>query len=127
MDVRVFGNVAVAQGSVEEKRSRNGKDTSGNFAWMDLLEKRAGKWVDVQSAAGRLTDSAKTQSKDPVVVDAVKQFEQEVGDAMVARDIDKLSQAYADDWVTARFLRQNLHEGEPSKRLYIRQSQTRVV
>jgi len=122
MDVRVFGNVAVAQGSVEEKRSRNGKDTSGNFAWMDLLEKRAGKWV-----AGRLTDSAKTQSKDPVVVDAVKQFEQEVGDAMVARDIDKLSQAYADDWVTARFLRQNLHEGEPSKRLYIRQSQTRVV
>jgi ketosteroid isomerase-like protein len=98
MDVRVFGNVAVAQGSVEEKRSR--KDTSGNFAWMDLLEKRAGKWVVVQSAAARLTDSAKTQSKDPVVVDAVKQFEQEVGDAMVARDIDKLSQAYADDWAT---------------------------
>src|SRR6516162_4726622 len=39
MDVQVFGNVAVAQGSVKEKRSRNGKDTSGEFAWMDLLEK----------------------------------------------------------------------------------------
>jgi ketosteroid isomerase-like protein len=100
MDVRVFGNVAVAQGSVKEKRSRNGKNTSGDFAWMDLLEKRAGKWVVVQSAAARLTDSAKAQSKDPAVVDAVKQFEQEVGDAMVARDIDKLSQTYADDWAT---------------------------
>jgi ketosteroid isomerase-like protein len=100
MDVRVFGNVAVAQGSVKEKRSRNGKDTSGDFAWMDLLEKRAGKWVVVQSAAARLADSAKAQSKDPAVVDAVKQFEQEVGDAMVARDIDKLSQTYADDWAT---------------------------
>jgi ketosteroid isomerase-like protein len=42
MDVQVFGNVAVAQGSVKEKRSRNGKDTSGEFAWMDLLEQRAG-------------------------------------------------------------------------------------
>jgi len=98
MDVQVFSNVAVAQGSVKEKRSRNGKDTSGEFAWMDLLEKRAGKWVVVRSAAARLTDSAKTQSKDPAVVDAVKQFEQEVGDAMVARDIDKLDQTYADDW-----------------------------
>ena len=54
MDVQVFGNVAVAQGSVKEKRSRNGKDTSGEFAWMDLLEKRAGKWVIVRSAAARV-------------------------------------------------------------------------
>ncbi len=67
---------------------------------MDLLEKRAGRWVVVQSATARLTDSAKAQSKDPAVVDAVKQFEQEVGDAMVARDIDKLNQTYADDWAT---------------------------
>jgi ketosteroid isomerase-like protein len=37
MDVQVFGNVAMAQGGVNEKRSRNGKDTSGEFAWMDLL------------------------------------------------------------------------------------------
>jgi ketosteroid isomerase-like protein len=102
MDVQVFGNVAVAQGSVKEKRSRNGKDTSGEFAWMDLLEKRAGKWVVVQSADARvvLADSPTAQSKDPAVVDAVKQLEQAVGDAMVARDIDKLNQAYADDWAT---------------------------
>jgi ketosteroid isomerase-like protein len=43
MDVKVFGNIAVAHGSVTEKRSGDGKNTSGEFAWMDLLKKRAGK------------------------------------------------------------------------------------
>ena len=101
IDVQVFGNVAVAQGSVKEKRSRDGKDTSGEFAWMDLLEKRAGKWVVVRSAAARiLTDSPKAQFRDPSVVEIIKQFEQEVGNAMVARDVDKLNQTYADDWTT---------------------------
>jgi ketosteroid isomerase-like protein len=100
MDVRVFGNVAMAQGSVKEKRTRNGKDSSGEFAWMDLLEKRAGKWVVVRSAAARVVwgDSPKAESQDPTVVETVKQFEQAVGDAMVARDIDKLNQTYANDW-----------------------------
>jgi ketosteroid isomerase-like protein len=102
MDVQVFGNVAVAQGSVKEKRTRNGKDTSGEFAWMDLLEKRAGKWVVVRSAAARvvLADSPKAQSQDPTVVENIKQFEQEIGDAMVARNSEKLNQTYADDWAT---------------------------
>jgi ketosteroid isomerase-like protein len=102
IDVQVFGNVAVAQGSVKEKRTHNGKDTGGEFAWMDLLEKRAGKWVVVQSASARLVrdDSPKAQSQDPTVVEDVKQFEQAVGDAMVAGDIDKLNQTYADDWAT---------------------------
>ena len=54
MDVQVFGNVAVASASVKEKRSRDGKDTSGEFVWVDLLEKRDGKWVVVRSAAARL-------------------------------------------------------------------------
>jgi ketosteroid isomerase-like protein len=49
MDVQVFGNVAVVHGSVTEKRTRDGKDTSGQFVWMDLLEKRDGKWVVVRS------------------------------------------------------------------------------
>ena len=100
IDVQVFGNVGVAQGSVKEKRTHNGKDTSGEFVWMDLLEKRAGKWVVVQSASARVVrdDSPKAQSQDPTVAEDVKQFEQAVGDAMVARDIDKLNQTYADDW-----------------------------
>jgi ketosteroid isomerase-like protein len=102
MDVQVFGNVALAQGTVKEKRSRNGKDTSGEFAWMDLLEKRAGKWVVVRSAAARvvLADSPKAQSQDATVVESIKQFEQEIGNAMVACNIEKLNQTYAEDWAT---------------------------
>jgi ketosteroid isomerase-like protein len=102
MDVQGFGNVAVAQGTVKEKRSYNGKDTSGEFAWLDVLEKRAGRWVVVQSAGARvvLADSPKAQSQDPMVVESIKQFEQEIGDAMVARNTEKLNQTYADDWVT---------------------------
>jgi hypothetical protein len=50
----VFGNVAVVHGSTTEKRIRDGKDASGEFVWMDLLEKRAGKWVVVRSAGSRV-------------------------------------------------------------------------
>jgi ketosteroid isomerase-like protein len=102
IDVQVFGNVAVAQGSVKEKRNRNGKDTSGQFLWMDLLEKRAGKWVVVRSAGARvvLADSLSAQPYDPTVVDTIKKFEQDIGNAMVAVDINKLNQSYADDWAT---------------------------
>jgi ketosteroid isomerase-like protein len=102
MDVRVFDDLAVAQGSVKEKRSRNGKDTSGEFAWMDLLEKRAGKWMVVRSAAARVVrgNSSNAQPQDPTVVATIKQFEEDIGDAMVARNIEKLNQGYADDWAT---------------------------
>jgi ketosteroid isomerase-like protein len=99
IDVRVFGNVAVAQGGVKEKRSQDGKDTSGEFAWMDLLEKRAGKWMVVRSAAARVV-RAEAQPQDPTVVETIKQFEQDTGDAMVARNIEKLNRTYADDWAT---------------------------
>jgi len=54
MDVQVFGDVAVVHGSVTEKRIRDGKDTSGQFVWMDLLEKREGKWVVVRSAGAKV-------------------------------------------------------------------------
>jgi len=54
IDVQVFGNVAVAHGRVTEKRTHDGKDTSGEFVWMDLLRKRAGKWVVVRSDGARI-------------------------------------------------------------------------
>jgi ketosteroid isomerase-like protein len=54
IDVQVFGNVAVANATVKEKRTRDGKDTSGEFVWVDLLEKRAGKWVVLRTAGARL-------------------------------------------------------------------------
>ena len=102
MDVQVFGHVAVAQGSVKEKRNRNGKDTSGQFLWMDLLEKRAGKWLVARSAGARvvLADLPRAQSQDPRVAETITKFEQDIGNAMLAVDIDKLNQSYADDWAT---------------------------
>jgi ketosteroid isomerase-like protein len=54
MDVQVFGDIAIAHGSSTEKRTRNGHDASGQFVWMDILEKRAGKWVVVKGAGGRV-------------------------------------------------------------------------
>jgi ketosteroid isomerase-like protein len=61
IDVQVFGNLALAQGSVKEKRTRDGRDTGGQFLWIDLLKKREGKWVVVRSAGASvvLADSPK--------------------------------------------------------------------
>lgn len=102
MDVQVFGDIALAQGLVKEKRSRNGKDTSGQFFWQDVLQRRAGKWVVWRTAAARvvLADAPNAQSQDPAVVAAIKKFENDLGDAMVASNIEKINQAYADDWAT---------------------------
>jgi ketosteroid isomerase-like protein len=50
IDVQVLGDVAVAHGSVTEKRIQDRKDVSGESLYMDLLKKRAGKWVVVRSA-----------------------------------------------------------------------------
>lgn len=52
IDVQVLGNVAVAQGAVTEKRIADGKDVSVELVYMDLFEKRAGKWVLVSSGNG---------------------------------------------------------------------------
>jgi ketosteroid isomerase-like protein len=102
IDVQVFGDVAMAHGGVTEKRFRDGKDVSGEFAYMDLLKKRAGKWVVVRSAGARVAwaEPSKAQSQDPSIVETMKQFAQDTGNAMVAVDIGKLSQIYADDWAT---------------------------
>src|SRR5204863_238473 len=54
VDVQVFGDVAVAQGSVKEKRTDGGKDTSGQFVFMDLLKKRGDKWVIVRTLGAKV-------------------------------------------------------------------------
>jgi uncharacterized protein (TIGR02246 family) len=56
IDVQVLGNIAVAHGTVKEKRMRNGKDVSGEGVYMDFLEKRNGKWVVVRSAGKLLPE-----------------------------------------------------------------------
>ena len=63
----------------------------------DLLEKRAGKWVVVRSLFGELPDSFKAVP-DPSAAEEIKKLEQDIGDAMVAVDMEKLNQVYADDF-----------------------------
>jgi ketosteroid isomerase-like protein len=99
IDIQVFGNVALGQGVVREKRNENGTVTNPQLVWGDLLEKRAGKWVVVRSLSGSLPDSPKAVP-DPNAAEEIKRLEQDIGDAMVAVDVEKLNQAYADDWAT---------------------------
>src|SRR4030095_8773089 len=47
-----------------------------------------------------LAQPLEAPSNDPAVIDAVKQVGQDMGDAMVAGDIDRLNQSFADDWAT---------------------------
>jgi ketosteroid isomerase-like protein len=49
MDVHVMGNVGVVQGSDTEKSSYKGEDTSGEYVWMDVFQKKDGKWQAVRS------------------------------------------------------------------------------
>jgi len=54
MDVKAFGNIAVVQGSITEKRSTNGQARTLRAAWMDVFEKRGDKWVVVRSQSAKL-------------------------------------------------------------------------
>jgi ketosteroid isomerase-like protein len=54
IDVQVKANVAVVHGSVTEKRTNAGKDASGEYVWMDLMEKRDGRWVVVRTAGAKV-------------------------------------------------------------------------
>ena len=49
MKVRVLGDTAVVTGSDDEKSSYKGKDTSGEYVWMDVFQKKDGKWQAVRS------------------------------------------------------------------------------
>jgi len=44
--------------------------------------------------------SAQAQWNNPAVVETLKQIEQDMGDAMVAVDIEKLNRIFADDWTS---------------------------
>jgi len=49
MDVQVFGDVAIVQGNVAEKRIIDGKETYIELVYSDILKKRDGRWVVVHS------------------------------------------------------------------------------
>jgi len=44
--------------------------------------------------------SAQTKWNDPAVVETLKQIERDMGQAMVAVDIEKLNRIFADDWTS---------------------------
>jgi hypothetical protein len=54
LDVKVLGNVAVIQGSVTEKRLKDGQVGTIRVAFMDAFEKRGDRWVVVRSQAHKL-------------------------------------------------------------------------
>ena len=57
--------------------------------------------VSIREAAATSKDGdAAAPSKDPVVIEAVRKVERDMGDAVVAVDIDRLDQIFADDWAT---------------------------
>ena len=55
MNVQAFGNVAVVQAGVTEKRIQNGKGISGQLVFMDLFKKRSGKWVIVRTLGAKVS------------------------------------------------------------------------
>jgi ketosteroid isomerase-like protein len=56
MDVKVMGNVGVVQGSVTQHflNVKDGKPEDYSSMWMDVWEKRDGKWVVVRSKGNNL-------------------------------------------------------------------------
>ena len=53
IDVTVSGNVALVQGTVTEKSTAGGVDSSSMFVRMDVFAKRGDKWVVIRSQSGK--------------------------------------------------------------------------
>lgn len=60
MIVRVFGNMAVVIGTNVEQSEYAGQDTSGQYRWTDVFEKRGGQWVVVSAHSTRIDDVPST-------------------------------------------------------------------
>jgi uncharacterized protein (TIGR02246 family) len=54
IDVQVFGDTAVAQGNVAEKRVIDGKEIYMELVYADILKKRDGRWVVVHSMGAKV-------------------------------------------------------------------------
>jgi ketosteroid isomerase-like protein len=54
--VHIFGDAAVVMGSQTEKSTRNGKNISGKYAWMDVFVMRDGKWKAVASQSAKVPE-----------------------------------------------------------------------
>lgn len=101
IDVQVFGDYALAQGLVKEKRVRNGHEIATQSLWQDILQKRDGSWVVWRSVGAKVVaDQSNTHFQEAAIVDTIKKFENDLGNAMVASNLNRIDRAYADDWET---------------------------
>ena len=60
--IRVFGSTAILEGVNSSVGTVASKDVSGAFAWIDVFEKREGRWVWLFSQSGKVGD--KVSDKD---------------------------------------------------------------
>jgi ketosteroid isomerase-like protein len=54
IDVQVFGDTAIAQGNVAEKRLVDGREVTMELVYADILKRRDGRWVVVHSMGSRV-------------------------------------------------------------------------
>jgi ketosteroid isomerase-like protein len=52
--VRVFGDMAIVNGTSTTKSSEQGRDTSGQYVWTDIFARRNGRWQVVSSQATKV-------------------------------------------------------------------------
>lgn len=60
--IRVFGSTAIVEGVNSGHAAFAGTDVSGTFAWVDVFEKRDGRWIWLFSQSGKVGD--KLSDKD---------------------------------------------------------------
>jgi len=60
--IRVFGSTAIAEGVNTSTGTFDGHDISGVFAWVDVFQKRGGRWIWLFSQSGLVGD--KISDKD---------------------------------------------------------------
>jgi hypothetical protein len=54
--IRVFGTTAIVEGVNTGRASFGGADVSGSFSWVDVFEKKAGRWTWLYSQSGKIGD-----------------------------------------------------------------------
>ena len=54
--IRVLGATAILEGTNSSVGTVAGKDVSGAFAWVDVFEKRQGRWIWLFSQSGKIGD-----------------------------------------------------------------------
>jgi hypothetical protein len=61
--IRIFGSTAIVEGVNSSTGTFDGRDIGGTFAWVDVFEKRDGRWIWLFSQSGFVGD--KLSDKEP--------------------------------------------------------------